>query len=145
MMCYYRPWWSNPGRGSGFYFSKRPDRFLGQTQLPSQRVRWFFCRGMKWPGPNVDHSPPSSAEIKNKWGYTCTLHIRLHVVGRHNSVRLSIWHRQLQCRENWRNGTFPNSLQTMRIKHKNHAVNAEGNARLLFWQSHKTHKYSQWA
>jgi hypothetical protein len=28
--------------------------------------------GVKWPGPEADHSPPSSAEVKNAWSYTST-------------------------------------------------------------------------
>jgi hypothetical protein len=28
--------------------------------------------GVKRPGHKADHSPPSSAEIKNAWGYTST-------------------------------------------------------------------------
>jgi hypothetical protein len=27
---------------------------------------------VKQPGPDADHSPPSGAEVKNKWRYTCT-------------------------------------------------------------------------
>jgi hypothetical protein len=29
-------------------------------------------RGVKWPGLQADHSPPTSAEIKNTWIYTST-------------------------------------------------------------------------
>jgi hypothetical protein len=29
------------------------------------------------PGRKADHSPPSSAEVKNAWSYTSTLPIRL--------------------------------------------------------------------
>jgi hypothetical protein len=29
--------------------------------------------GAKWPGHEADHSPPSSAEVKNAWSYTSTL------------------------------------------------------------------------
>jgi hypothetical protein len=38
--------------------------------------------GVKRQGCEVKHSPPSSAEVKNKWIHTSTTHIRLHVVGR---------------------------------------------------------------
>jgi hypothetical protein len=34
--------------------------------------------GVKWPGREADHSPPSSAEVKNEWSYTSTPAIRLH-------------------------------------------------------------------
>jgi hypothetical protein len=35
---------------------------------------------VKRPGREADHSPPSSAEVKNAWSYTSTLLIRLHGV-----------------------------------------------------------------
>jgi hypothetical protein len=28
--------------------------------------------GVKWPGREADHSPPSSAKVKNAWSYTST-------------------------------------------------------------------------
>jgi hypothetical protein len=37
--------------------------------------------GIKLPGREADHSPPSSAEVKNAWSYTSTPTIRLHGVG----------------------------------------------------------------
>jgi hypothetical protein len=36
--------------------------------------------GVKRPGPEVDHSPPSSAEVQNAWSYTSTPPIRLYGV-----------------------------------------------------------------
>jgi hypothetical protein len=36
--------------------------------------------GVKQPVREVDHSPPSSAKVKNAWSYTSTPPIRLHVV-----------------------------------------------------------------
>ena len=38
--------------------------------------------GVKRPGCEVNHSPPSNVEVKNKWSHTSTTHIGLHVVGR---------------------------------------------------------------
>jgi hypothetical protein len=35
---------------------------------------------VKWPGHEADHSPLSSADIKNAWNYTSTPLIRLHGV-----------------------------------------------------------------
>jgi hypothetical protein len=35
--------------------------------------------GVKRPGREADHSPPSRAEVKNAWSYTSTPSIRLHV------------------------------------------------------------------
>jgi hypothetical protein len=34
-------------------------------------TREFFS-GVKRPGREADHSPPSSAEVKNAWSYTST-------------------------------------------------------------------------
>jgi hypothetical protein len=36
--------------------------------------------GIKRPGREADHSPPSSAEVKNAWSYTSTPPICLHGV-----------------------------------------------------------------
>jgi hypothetical protein len=33
----------------------------------------FLHVGVKRPGRETDHSPPSSAEVKNEWSYTFTL------------------------------------------------------------------------
>jgi hypothetical protein len=30
----------------------------------------FFPRGIKQPGREADHSPPSSADVKNAWSYS---------------------------------------------------------------------------
>jgi hypothetical protein len=38
-----------------------PTKILGALSL-----------GVKRPGPEADHSPPSNAEIKNAWSYTFT-------------------------------------------------------------------------
>jgi len=36
--------------------------------------------GIKRPGREADHSPPSSAEVTKAWSHTSTLPIRLHGV-----------------------------------------------------------------
>jgi hypothetical protein len=36
--------------------------------------------GVKRPGREIDHSPPSSADVKKMWFYTSTSPIRLHGV-----------------------------------------------------------------
>jgi hypothetical protein len=54
--------------GARFVSSPRcPDRFWGPTQPPIQWVPW-----VKRPGREAVHSPPTSAEVKNKWIYTST-------------------------------------------------------------------------
>jgi hypothetical protein len=37
---------------------------------------------VKWSGCMVDHSPPSTAKVKNEWSYTSVLPAYLHTVGR---------------------------------------------------------------
>jgi hypothetical protein len=49
----------------------RPDR-LRCTQPPIQWVPGAFSPGVKRPGREVDHSPPTSAEVKKMWFYTST-------------------------------------------------------------------------
>jgi hypothetical protein len=39
-----------------------------------------FFLGVKWLGCEDDHSPPSSAEVKNAWIYAYTPPIHLHGV-----------------------------------------------------------------
>jgi hypothetical protein len=58
-----------------------PDRRhrLRSTQPPIQWVPGAIFTGIKRPGREVDHSPPSSAEVKKMWIYTSTP-IRLHGV-----------------------------------------------------------------
>jgi hypothetical protein len=34
----------------------------------------LFPRGVKWPGHEADHLPPTSAELRNTWIYTSTPH-----------------------------------------------------------------------
>jgi hypothetical protein len=47
----------------------RPDR-LRSTQPPIQRVPGALSPGVKRSGREVDHSPPTSAEVKKMWIYT---------------------------------------------------------------------------
>jgi hypothetical protein len=50
------------------------------TQPPIQWVRGTLSLGVKWPGREADHLPPSSTEVKNAWNYTSAPPIRLHGV-----------------------------------------------------------------
>jgi len=51
---------------------------LWPTQSPIQYVPWTFSPEVKRPEREADHSPPSSAEIKNVWSYISPLSISLH-------------------------------------------------------------------
>jgi len=48
------------------------------TQLPIQWVTEALSLGVKRMGRAADHSPPSSAEVKNVWIYTSTPTIHLY-------------------------------------------------------------------
>jgi len=58
-----------------FLFTAVSTLILGPTQTP---IQWVL--GVKRPGRKADHSPLSSAEVKNEWNYTSTPPIRLHSV-----------------------------------------------------------------
>jgi len=45
---------------------------LGPTPPPIQWVTEALSLGVKRPGSEADHSPPSSAKVKNAWTYTST-------------------------------------------------------------------------
>jgi hypothetical protein len=53
---------------------------LGPTQPPIKWVPGALSLGVKRPGREADHSPPTSAEDKNAWSYTSTPPIRLRGV-----------------------------------------------------------------
>jgi hypothetical protein len=48
------------------------------SRLPIQWIRGALTLRIKRPGCEADHSPQSSAEVKNAWSYTSTPPIRLH-------------------------------------------------------------------
>jgi hypothetical protein len=47
-----------------FLFSMLSKPTLGSSQLPIQWVPGALSQGVKRPGPEADHSPPASAEVK---------------------------------------------------------------------------------
>jgi hypothetical protein len=61
-----------------FLFTTVSRPVLGSTQPPIQWVLGALSLGAKRPGREADHTPPSSAEVKNAWSYTSTPPIRLH-------------------------------------------------------------------
>jgi hypothetical protein len=66
-------------RGLGiFLFTTASRTALEPTQPPIQWVPGALTLGIKRPGLEADHSPPSSAEVKNAWSYTSTPPVRLH-------------------------------------------------------------------
>jgi hypothetical protein len=70
--------WTAEGSDSSLgRFKKRlltsPRPVLGPTQPLIQWVEGALSAGIKWPGCEADHSPPSSAEVKKPWMCTSTL------------------------------------------------------------------------
>jgi hypothetical protein len=71
-------------RGLGiFLFTTASRTALGPTQPPIQCVSGALSQGVKWPENEADHSPPSSAEVK-EW-----VKLYLHSPIRLNGVVLS--------------------------------------------------------
>jgi hypothetical protein len=60
------------GGGWEFFSSPLRPQALGPTQPPIQWVPVALSLVVKWPEREADHSPPSSAEVKNAWRYTYT-------------------------------------------------------------------------
>jgi hypothetical protein len=68
---------------------------LGPTHPTIQWVLGALSLGVKQPGHEVDHSPPSSAEVKNAWSYTSTPPICFHgvVLNKHrDSFTFTFYH-----------------------------------------------------
>jgi hypothetical protein len=69
-----------PQRLRFFLFITASRTVLGPTQPPIQWVPGALSLGVKRPGREAGHIPPSSAEVKNAWSYTSNSPIRLHGV-----------------------------------------------------------------
>jgi hypothetical protein len=68
----------NSSRGWEFLFTTASRTALGPIQSPIQWVTGALSLGVKRPGREADHSPPSSSEVKNVWSYTLAPPVRLH-------------------------------------------------------------------
>jgi hypothetical protein len=67
-----RGWSSSAGWVKNFLFSRSFRQALGLTQLPIQWVSWIPSQGVKRPGCESDHSPPTSAKVKKN------VHLYIH-------------------------------------------------------------------
>jgi hypothetical protein len=54
-----------------FSFTHCPDGLWAPPSLPFSAYLGSFP-GVNWPGCKVDHSPASTAEVKNEWSHTST-------------------------------------------------------------------------
>jgi hypothetical protein len=61
---------SIPGMARFVFSPQRPDRLWGLPSLLSNGYQGALSPGVKGQGREADHSPPSSAEVKNMWIYT---------------------------------------------------------------------------
>jgi len=69
-----------PGGSGNFLFTTASTPYLGRTQPPTQWMPGTLSLGVKRPGCEANHSPPSSAVVENECIYTSTPTIRLHGV-----------------------------------------------------------------
>jgi len=90
-------WWLATGRKTGTRFPPWAGNFLfTTTSRPALRPNQppiQLVPGVKWPGREANHSPPSSAETNNAWSYTSTPPIHLHgvVQGKHYNVTFTFY------------------------------------------------------
>jgi hypothetical protein len=63
-----------------FFLTTASRPALGPTQTPIQRAPGAISLGVKRPGRDAEHLPPSSAKVNNAWSYASTPPIRLQSV-----------------------------------------------------------------
>lgn len=68
-----------PSRSNRFFLLRNVQKDCEPNQAATQWIPGSFP-GVKMPGPEPDHSPSSSGELKNEWSDTSTPCIRLHDV-----------------------------------------------------------------
>jgi hypothetical protein len=67
-----RPGFDSRQRGAFFLFANASRPALGFTRSPIKIVLGALSPGVKRPGREADHSPPSTAGVKNAWRYIPT-------------------------------------------------------------------------
>jgi hypothetical protein len=70
-----------------FYSPKRPYRLWGPPSFAFNECLLSF-QEVKRPGREANHSPPSSAEVKNEWSHTHNPPVYLNGVDRDNFTLL---------------------------------------------------------
>jgi len=87
----WRGQYSDQATGLGFESCQSQTTFfLSKTSLPVLEPPYLLFHGLweKRPLCEANHSPPSSAEVKNEWSYTSTPPTCLHDVDRNNFTLL---------------------------------------------------------
>jgi len=98
--------------GKGFFSSNRtPDWLWGPPSLLFNGSRCPFA-GVKRLGRKVNHSPPSSPEVKTEWSYTSFTRTWLHVVNRKTLLFLYLF---TQTLNKWPLCTFKQSTRYVLI------------------------------
>jgi hypothetical protein len=70
-----------PERATNIIFSEMTNWSLKHTQPPVQRLMTAVSSGLKRPGRESNHLPPSTSKLTNAWSYTYTtilLHYGVH-------------------------------------------------------------------
>jgi hypothetical protein len=77
-----------------FFFSlpPRPDRHWGPSSHLPNGNRGTVTLGVKRPGREAEHSPPSNPEVKNLWSCTSIPTIRVHGAVLNLAKKTSSWH-----------------------------------------------------
>jgi len=89
-------WDWNPSRVKVLFSSPPlPDRLWAPLNFIFNEHQGSLLE-VKHPGCDVDHSPPSSAEMKNELSYTFTLLICLYGVDRDNFTFTTVWYMCVQ-------------------------------------------------
>ena len=89
-----------PPEACFFSSPKYPDLLWGPPSLLINGYRGYFP-GIKRPGRDYRHSPPSSVEIKNDWSYTSTPSVCLNGVDRGCTYLCRFWRRRYFVNRNF--------------------------------------------
>jgi hypothetical protein len=81
---------SRQGQGI-FLFAATNIPPVGPAQPPFQSILAAISRGVKLPGREADHSPPSITEVKDEWSYTSTS-LSLHDVVLRYRIGFVAWY-----------------------------------------------------
>jgi len=77
-------------QGQEVVFSKSPVWFLDPPNISIELSEAMSPR-VRLPGPEADHSLPSSVEVKSEWRYSSLFPICLHGVERDNFICTSVF------------------------------------------------------